>query len=863
VSLATRVFLTTVLLIAAAVGAAVFVTSRYGANLAEKAVQSSLDASHLTQSLAQQQRYEQLRLVGQIFQSDPNLQSYIAEAAQSSDTQSLLDLFEERGRSLAYDFAIAVDGAGKVLARTDKPGAVGQDLSADPLLRRATEEGEAAGVWLDGDALYYAVAVPVVRAGTRHGFVVTAFQVNSDLASKVRQATGADVVYLAQTASGPQVVASTLDRPSSVALLEAIRRQGDLMRRALDRGEAIERVPLTIAGRPMVALLAPLKDAAGKSVGARVSVASTEAASAGYRDIQKVLAAVGLIAVLAAGGLSYWLSRRALGSVRKLVQVAESARQGNYDQKIDVGGGDEVGKLAQSFEVLLANLREKRDMEAYVSELSRNLPEAGGSAGALFIPAQARRLALLGLDLRTYAGRRRTEDPRATLEGLSRDLRRVAAAVASRRGHIESVQGHRILASFEGDDRAFAALAAAAELGKALSIRESAFEDAEPPGMAISVGEAATGSLVWGEASGRAVAGPPVQSLEGLLREAAPGDVLLSKEAHDELRSVFQGAGFEPAAQRAILGGFSYFPVSLDMAVRLAGVTAEEIEPAESAQATLAGVAPGSLLGQRFEILSVLGAGGMGVVYKARDRELDDLVALKMLKRQVADDADLLARLKSELKLARKITHPNVLRTFDFGEIDGIHFISMEYVRGITLRALLDHEGRLPFAAGLRIAKNLCAGLGAAHAAGVLHRDIKPENLILDHAGSARLMDFGIARPTKRIEPGQTQQGWIVGTPQYLSPEQIDGKELDERADIYATGVVLFEIFAGLPPFRDENPMQILLKHLHEPAPPARNFWPEIPAALDTLITRCLEKNRADRFPGVPDLLRALEALSH
>jgi serine/threonine-protein kinase len=851
-----------VLLIAAAVGTAVVVTSRYGANVAEKAVRSSLDGSHLSQSLAQQQRYEQLRMVGQIFQSDPNLQSYIAEAAQSSDTQSLLDLFEERGRSLDYDFAIAVDGSGRVLARTDKPGGVGQDLSGNALLRQANEDGEAAGVWAEGEALYYAVAVPVVRAGTRQGFVVTAFRVNGDLASEMRRATGADVVYLAQTAAGPRVVASTLDAAGSAELLAAIRRQGDLLRSALASGKAIESVPLTMAGRPMVALLAPLKDAAGQSVGARVSVASTEAASAGYRDIQKVLTGVGLIAVLAAGGLSYWLSRSALGSVRKLVRVAESARQGNYDQKIDVGRGDEVGKLAQTLAVLLANLREKRDMEAYVSDLSRNMPDAGGG-GALFIATQARRLALLGLDLRTYAGRRRAEDPRTTIEGMSRDLRRVVAAVTSRRGHVEAVQGHRILASFEGDDRSFAALSAAAEIGRALSVRESAFEDPEPPAMAISVGEAATGSLVWGDASGRAVAGPPVQSLEGLLREGAPGDVLVAREANEELRSVFASAGFEPAAQRAILGGFSYYPVSLEMAIRVTGLPAAEAEPAEAAQATLSEVAPGSLLGRRFEILSVLGAGGMGVVYKARDRELDDLVALKMLKRQVADDADLLARLRSEIKLARKITHPNVLRTFDIGEIDGVHFISMEYVRGITLRSLLDHEGRLPYAAGLRIAKNLCAGLGAAHAAGVLHRDIKPENLILDHAGSARLMDFGIARPTQRVEPGQTQQGWIVGTPQYLSPEQIEGKDLDERSDIYATGVVLYEIFAGIAPFRDENPMQILFKHLHEPAPPAHNFWPEIPAALESLIARCLEKDRAARFPGVPDLLRALEALSH
>ena len=146
----------------------------------------------------------------------------------------------------------------------------------------------------------------------------------------------------------------------------------------------------------------------------------------------------------------------------------------------------------------------------------------------------------------------------------------------------------------------------------------------------------------------------------------------------------------------------------------------------------------------------------MGVVYKARDIELDDVVALKMLKAAALLDGEQLERLKSEIKLARRITHPNVLRTFDFGESDGRPYISMEYVRGMTLRYLLRQAGRIPYSAGLRIARQLAAGLGAAHAVGVLHRDIKPENLILEASGNAKLMDFGIARPLRRSEPGSS-----------------------------------------------------------------------------------------------------------
>jgi serine/threonine-protein kinase len=292
------------------------------------------------------------------------------------------------------------------------------------------------------------------------------------------------------------------------------------------------------------------------------------------------------------------------------------------------------------------------------------------------------------------------------------------------------------------------------------------------------------------------------------------------------------------------------------------GPGANTAKTAAEQAATLSGIEPGALMARRFEILSVLGAGGMGIVYKARDRELDDLVALKMLKRELWGDRGQLERLKSEIRLARKITHPNVLRTFDFGEIDGIPYISMEYVRGVTLRYLLDQTHRLPYSAGLRLGKQLSAGLGAAHAVGVMHRDIKPENLILTPAGNAKLMDFGIARPIERMAPGQTQVGFIVGTPQYLSPEQLQGHEVDARADIYSTGIVLYEIFTGELPFTAPTVMELMLKHLKDPPPPPRTHWAEIPERLERIILRCLEKEPGARYPTVAELQHDLESLS-
>jgi serine/threonine-protein kinase len=202
-----------------------------------------------------------------------------------------------------------------------------------------------------------------------------------------------------------------------------------------------------------------------------------------------------------------------------------------------------------------------------------------------------------------------------------------------------------------------------------------------------------------------------------------------------------------------------------------------------------------------------------------------------------------------------------VLRTYDFGDLDGVHFISMEYVRGVTLRYMLDSTDRLPFSAGLRVAKQLCAGLAAAHAQGVIHRDIKPDNLILDQAGNAKLMDFGIARPVVR-QTGLTREGWIVGTPQFMSPEQLEGREVDARSDVYACGVVLYEIFTGRLPFTADSPMQIVFQHLNQEPPPPSQIWREIPPDLEQAILTCLAKKPENRFPSVERLQRALEALS-
>jgi len=858
--LGVKIFLATSLLIALAVGAAVAVTTILVRRIALQAIDETLAQTSAAQTAFQDERGKRLLLTARLFASDPSLNAYVAEAAASRDSSSILDLLNERQRDVGFDFAIVLDSTGKVLARTDRPTGAGEDLANRPLIAKSITDFEAAGVWIEDGRLYDAVAVPLQREFNLLGFFVAGFAITDASALEVQKVSGSEVAYVTAGRSGPVVVASTVPALAPV-LAQALAASQRTMGEVMEEGREVNRVQLSLRGEPWIASVVPLKDAGGKAVGATVGFASLARELTSYREIQNALIASGLIAAVLALFLSFALARRMLAPVRQLAVAAAAAGQGNYDQKIDTGRRDEVGELARSFDRLLTDLREKRDMEIYVADLSRSLPEPASSRPVIG-SAKSRDLIVLGLELRRFA--RSDGDPEQVLERLASDWKRIGGAISSRRGTVESVSGHRLLARFDGEGRGPRALAAAADI---LGLEPDGSPDA--PSLALASGPAVTGPISWREGADNALVGLPVQRLESLLREAAPGDLLLTREVHDELAATLESAGYRLAPRKGLLTSQPFYALNANVAARVTGARgvamvefAEAAGAYSSAVPTLSGISPGSLLGARFEILAVLGAGGMGVVYKARDRELDDLVALKMLKRELWGDRTQLERLKSEIKLARKITHPNVLRTHDFGEIDGVPYISMEFVRGVTLRYLLDQTQSLPYSAGLRLARQLCAGLGAAHAQGVLHRDIKPENLIIEAVGNAKLMDFGIARPIERMTPGETQAGWVVGTPMYMAPEVLQGRDADVRGDIYAVGILLYEIFTGKPPFSGSTPIEVMLKQIKDEPPAPIGPHGALDPALEAAILRCLKKDPSERFPSVDGLARVLEGLT-
>jgi len=266
----------------------------------------------------------------------------------------------------------------------------------------------------------------------------------------------------------------------------------------------------------------------------------------------------------------------------------------------------------------------------------------------------------------------------------------------------------------------------------------------------------------------------------------------------------------------------------------------------------------GDVLGGRYEILQLLGEGGMGAVYKARDRELDRFVALKLIRPELAASPAILARFKQELLLAHQVTHKNVIRIYDLAEAEGVKFITMEYIEGADLRRLLLDRGKFTPEEATNLMRQVCYALDAAHAVGVIHRDLKPQNIMQDKQGRILVMDFGLARSV--ASEGMTQTGALVGTMEYMSPEQAVGGTLDQRSDIFALGLIFFELLTGKMPYKADTAIASLLKRNQERAIPAVDLDPSIPQGLSDIVSRCLERDLKLRYQNVNEILNDLEA---
>jgi serine/threonine-protein kinase len=683
-----KILLFTSLLVVALVASSLAFTTLQADRLARENIDRALSETRQVWETFQADRYNKLKLGIRVLGNDPFFKSLI----ETKDQASILDTLKERNQEIKADFFIATDPAGVVVARTDRPGAQGDDLSKDPLVTKPIEGEESATVWRQGDRLYHAVSVPMVTGPDLKGVLIAGYEISEALASDIRKLTHSEIAYLIPGSDGqPQVSVSSLG-PKEPALRSALGRGG----LGASGGAPFE---LDLGGDRYVGTQVPLKAATGETVGSVLALRSMAEETASFRRFRTSLVLVSLGVMAVALALAYVGASRITGPVRHLASLVEKARNGSYSGAVTVDTRDEIGALARTFNRLLADLREKEQLIGFLRE---------GITG----------------------------------------LRKGAPPSGDRRSGI--------------DRRAAAAGASAASPASALT--------------------------------------------------------QLANQATVAIDAVPTQIGTDPAH--------------------------------------------GGLFASRYEVLGTVGKGGMGVVYRARDRQLDEVVALKVLRSEVMkDDPTLLDRFKQEIKLARRITHRNVLRTHDFGETAGTPYISMEYLEGVTLKDLVRSKGALPVGVGLRVAKQVCQGLEAAHQQGVVHRDIKPQNiLILPETGDLKIMDFGIARVSEMEAgaSGLTTAGTVMGTPDYIPPEQAQGNPADFRSDIYSLGVVLYEIFTGRLPFSGDTVMAVVLNHIQTPPPPPRSLNPRVPPDLEDIILRCLEKQPERRYQSVGEILKDL-----
>jgi eukaryotic-like serine/threonine-protein kinase len=308
----------------------------------------------------------------------------------------------------------------------------------------------------------------------------------------------------------------------------------------------------------------------------------------------------------------------------------------------------------------------------------------------------------------------------------------------------------------------------------------------------------------------------------------------------------------EPTAgTRPLAEGLTLPP---DAQVRITGVSAIALSGGNGG----AQLQAGSVFANRYEIIKILGEGGMGAVYKARDMELEREVALKVVRPELGNNPEILQRFKQELILARQVTDRNIIRIFDLGEAQGIKFITMEYVEGQNLHQLLRQRGKLEVTEAVNMMEQVAAGLAAAHREGIIHRDLKPGNIMCDVNGRVVVMDFGLARTLSG--DGMTRTGAMLGTMEYMSPEQAQGKELKASSDIFTVGLILYELLAGVTPFHAESAIASLLMRTQQRAVPLADIDKQIPGSLSNIVAKCLEKDPAHRYQSAEELDADLRA---
>ena len=893
-----KLFGLTALLIAIVVTIAVAITIERANAIAKTTVDNSIAGAAKLFKEFERQRLGRLALPAELLGTDPNFAAYIQKsllgepvaaatptpaspvASQPQATAPVLDLasiadqIEERRLAFGSDLFILLDNEGRVIARTDQPAVTAptyEDLNKEtPLVKTMVDDASlesSTGVMSLGGKLYHAAVAPV-GAGqprVRVGYLVNAYAIDDAFANRIAQSTNAGVMF--GSAASPSIVRSTNAPSFGLQQMTGVER-------IFKTGKAMAPSTADIEGSKYVMTGEPLQSGT-RTVGAAVFLRSLDRELAPFKQIENALLAGGGAALLLAFVFSWLIAKRVTRPIEELAGIAQAVTNGDYTVHPPIDRSDEVGILGRSFAKMITALRDKAEIEELYEQMAAR--SADREALGAQPQSEAARLdegTILVTDLRELPATVGGGDAANVIAEVSRAMKLQETEVLRQDGFVREIIGHRLVSVFRGDRGILHAIRAARAINEELATMG---EGHMTVGVGIATGEFVTGSVELVGDHGIAIVGnapllamlfawhaPTGYAYISYETAQAAGGEIISSSSREQVQLKWLPQPLPVASlplvsittnmMRAI-GQTSSSLATMRMGAKHPGQTA----PALPTQELTTGV----IFANRYRIDQIIGRGGMGIVYKAVDIQLDETVAIKTLPGDVMSRSpEDLERFKREIRLARKITHRNVLRTYDYGEADGVYFISMEFVRGYTLAELLEEAEAHQMAprVAMGIGRQICRGLEAAHEQGIIHRDIKPQNVLIDHKGEVKLMDFGIARMAEAHE-GMTQAGLIVGTPHYMSPEQVQGKQLDARSDVYSMGVMLYEMLAGQKPFTSSSLTGVLTAHITETARPAIELRPEIGREVNAIVMRCLAKDPKARYATAGELLHDLDTV--